>query len=406
MASANLLFWIILGICGQLLIWLGFVFWKQRQHYRALSVSADREPAPAKNAWKGSRRFKVVQKVREDANGSICSFYLHPEDGQPLPPFKPGQFLTFKLALPSVAGAPKPLTRCYSLSDAPNAEGYRVSIKRVSAPAGAALPAGRGSNYFHDHVQVGTSLDVLAPSGQFYIDESSAPVVLIGGGIGITPMLSMLNWALANQADREVWLFYAVRDSSELVMHAYLKGLAKQHPNFKVRFCFSAPGPADLLSEDCREGRIDVSLLRTELPLKPYHFYICGPTPMMESLVSALEAWGVPEPRIHFEAFGPASVKRAAKGSGAPAPGEKVSVSFAKTGTQHDWDSTSPSLLDFAEARGVQVESSCRSGNCGSCQTRLRSGEVQYIQAPGLDVEPGHCLPCVCAPKTNLILEA
>jgi ferredoxin-NADP reductase len=109
-------------------------------------------------------------------------------------------------------------------------------------------------------------------------------VVLIGGGIGITPMLSMLDWALAEQPGREVWLFYGVRNGREMIMKSRLESLAAAHPNFHLRICFSDPKAEDVAVRDYQHrSRVDVHVLRMQLPLKPYHFYICGPTPMMES---------------------------------------------------------------------------------------------------------------------------
>jgi hypothetical protein len=124
-----------------------------------------------------------------------------------LPTFKPGQFLTFKLEL--AHGGAESLVRCYSLSDAPQADHYRVSIKRVPSPVGSAHPPGRSSNHFHDQVQVGSRLQVRAPGGHFFLDAGTGPVVLIAGGIGITPMLSMLTGV--RQRKGRAWLFYGVR---------------------------------------------------------------------------------------------------------------------------------------------------------------------------------------------------
>jgi ferredoxin-NADP reductase len=431
MTSLSLLLWIVLGIALQLALWLGIGFWRHWGAYQALRggvTAADRAvaPAPAEPvsepvavaAWPGFRPFRVERKVAEDAARSICSFYLVPEDGKPLPAFLPGQFLTFRLDVATAAGAGEQIVRCYSLSDAPRPDYYRVSIKRVPAPAGRDVPPGRSSNHFHDHVAVGSILQVRAPGGHFHIDRGDAPVVLIGGGIGITPMLSMLNWCLAEQPGREVWLFYGVRNGREPVMKAQLEALAATHPNFHLRLCFSDPLADDQAGRDFHHrGRVDVSLLRMELPLKPYHYYICGPTPMMESLVAALEDWGVPDARIHFEAFGPASIKRRpAPAAAAPAavpaampaaaPAGEIMVTFAKSGKQLPWQPASGSLLEFAEASGVSVNSGCRAGGCGSCQTTIRDGEVAYSNPPDYDPEPGSCLLCVCAPKTSVTLEA
>jgi ferredoxin len=148
-------------------------------------------------------------------------------------------------------------------------------------------------------------------------------------------------------------------------------------------------------------------VLRMQLPIKPYHFYICGPSPMMEALVPALEDWGVPDARIHFEAFGPASVKRRGAAA-ATVAGESsgITVSFARTGKTLNWQPASGSLLEFAEANGITVDSGCRAGSCGSCQTTIQAGEVAYREAPDFDPEPGSCLLCVCTPKSNVTLEA
>jgi hypothetical protein len=174
-----------------------------------------------------------------------------------------------------------------------------------------------------------------------------------------------------------------------------------------LRLCFSDPVPEERAGRDFQHGgRVDIDLLREQLPDKPYHFYLCGPAPMMESLVPALEDWGVPDARIHFEAFGPASIKRrsavaspVAEGTGA------IVVDFARSGKQLNWQPGTASLLEFAEANGIAADSGCRAGSCGSCQTTIKSGAVAYRQPPDFDPEVGTCLLCVCTPKTSLTLE-
>lgn len=423
MTSLSLLLWIASGIVLQLAIYLGVCFRRKWMDYQALPTHRMASDIPVGQnklnsagdniaiAWSGFRTFKVVRKVFEDTSQSTCSFYLVPEDGQPLPSFLPGQFLTFRLEVPTKTGSTEQITRCYSLSDAPHADYYRVSIKRVPQPVGSDVPPGRSSNYFHDHIKVGSLLQVRAPSGHFHIDNSDTPIVLIGGGIGITPMLSMLNWCLANQSGREVWLFYGVRNSRELVMKSLLETLSSAHTNFHLWVCFSNPLPEDVANRDYRHlGRVDINLLRTQLPLKPYHFYICGPTPMMESLVPALDDWGVPDAHIHFEAFGPATIKRhnttvSVAAARTDAADTGIIVNFSLSGKQLPWSPSANNILEFAEANGISVDSGCRAGSCGTCQTTIRSGEVIYCQPPDFDPEPGTCLLCVCTPKTSLTLE-
>lgn len=413
MTVLSLSLWIAAAICLQLVLWLSVSFWRHWQAYHLLLRQQGLAPALTDGvpdlagsvAWNGYRAFRVERRQLEDAAGLVCSFYLRPEDGLPLPPFLPGQFLTFQLHQDDGSQ----LVRCYSLSDAPNGEYYRISVKRVPAPAGSGLPPGRGSNHFHDRVQVGSVLQVRAPSGHFFLDQDNTPAVLIGGGIGITPMLSMLGWLLARQPQREVWLFYGVRNGEELVFADWLRQQAVNHPQFHLQLCFSNPLPADQPGRDFQHhGRVDIQLLRLLLPLQPFHFYICGPGPMMESMVAALQDWGVNDGRIHYEAFGPASIKRRATQAEVPAVADAaaIEVDFARSGKKLLWQPSAGSLLELAEANGIAVDSGCRAGGCGSCQTTIRSGEVSYRQTPDFDPQPGNCLLCVCTPKTNLTLEA
>lgn len=423
MTSLTLLLWIALGISLQVIAFLGIAFWRHWQNYLALrsgtvlsvaaSSSAEIAGKRPASAWQGFRNFRVERRAIEDAGATICSFYLVPEDGQPLPSYLPGQFLTFELEVPLAGDQTGNIIRCYSLSDAPKPNSYRVSIKRQVAPPGSDAPAGLASSFFHDQIQAGSVLKVRAPSGHFYLDHGTEPVVLIAGGIGITPMLSMLNWVLAAQPEREIWLFYGVANSDEMLTSAQLEAKAAANQNFHLFLCFSKPASTDINGQTHRvHGRVDLDLLRRTLPLKAFHFYICGPTAMLESLVPALEDWGVPDAHIHYEAFGPASIKRPnakmlpSADLPSAAADSPVLVTFATSGKQIPWNAAAGNLLNFAEEHGISLNSGCRSGGCGSCQTTIRSGEVAYQQLPDFDPEPGNCLLCVCTPKTSLTLEA
>jgi len=359
--------------------------------------------------WRDLREFKVERRIYEDADRNICSFYLKPTDGDPIPDFKPGQFLTFSLDVRDPAtGEAKSITRCYSLSDGPGHPYYRISIKRVPPPPGKPdLPPGVSSNHFHDNIHEGDVVQVRAPSGHFFLEAGNSPVVLIGGGIGITPMLSMLNATLTSGSTREIWLFYGVRNSADQGMKAHFEDLALKYENFRLHVCYGAPQESDKLGTDYQhEGYVDLTLLRQELKFQIYDFYICGPRPMMENLVPALEDWGVPDQHIHYETFGPASIARSSRKPQAEEAEASVTVTFSKSGKTLTWDNSTDTLLDFAEQNGISVEYGCRAGGCGMCQTKIESGEVANIKASDFDAEPGTCLMCVARPKQNLTLEA
>jgi ferredoxin-NADP reductase len=284
-----------------------------------------------------------------------------------------------------------------------------VTIKRVPAPS-PELPPGLSSGHFHDRVQVGDVLRVKAPSGHFFIDPDPAlPAVLIAGGIGITPMMSMLRWCVAEQPGRTVRLYYGLRNGHEHAFKATLQALAASHPALDLHVAYSRASAGDVQGRDYQHaGHVDVELLRRSLPHGRHCFYVCGPPPMMRTLVPALADWGVPAGDVHHEAFGPASVRSAsaAEPSAADSASTALAVHFLRSGRELVWDGRDASLLDFAERHGVAVDSGCRAGGCGSCQTRLVAGSVRYASPPDHDIAPGHCLLCVGTPASALELEA
>jgi ferredoxin-NADP reductase len=414
MTASELLAFISAALLLQLAAGIGWTIWRHRSaDAGAPPVAPSGKPAKAEAAWAGWREFRVAQRAFEDAAQSQCSFHLQPVDGQPLPPFKPGQFLTFALDVTPGSSDPtatsRPITRCYSLSDRPEPAHYRVTIKRVPAPADhPEFAPGLSSSHFHDHVRVGDILRVKAPAGHFFIDpDPDVPVVLIGGGIGITPMMSMLRWCMAEQPQRVVHLYYGLRNSGEHAFKPQLEEMAASHPALRLNIVYSRPGEADVQGRDYRyQGHADVELLRRTLPHGRHQFYVCGPPAMMQLLVPALAEWGVPVADIHYEAFGPASVKVPGANEGTTPAATAVEVRFQRSGRTLSWDGRDASLLDFAERHGIEVESGCRSGGCGSCETRLLEGQIRYEHAPDHDVAPGHCLLCVGRPSSALVLEA
>jgi ferredoxin len=153
---------------------------------------------------------------------------------------------------------------------------------------------------------------------------------------------------------------------------------------------------------------VSVELFKKTLGSNNYDFYICGPPPMMESVVGDLKAWGVPDDRIHFEAFGPATVKKkvpSADGVAAQTAGA-IEVTFAKSGKTISWTAASGSLLELGEANGVKMDSGCRAGNCGTCTVALKQGDVGYLTPPGSPPNGGTCLACIAIPKSPVTLDA
>jgi uncharacterized protein len=416
--AIQLLTWICVALGLQLAVGIAVATRQRRGMAPPQPQGGDVDGALATSgAWLGWRKFRIARREFEDTSRSQCSFYLAPADGALLPPFRPGQFLTFSLPIAdrdvTMPDSPRTLTRCYSLSERPLPTHYRITVKRVPAPADQAQwPPGISSSLFHDHLHEGDVLDVKAPAGHFCIDPDPAtPVVLVAGGIGITPLMSMLRWSLDEQPERAVHLYYGLRNGGEHAFKQQLEQLARTHPNFHLTVVYSRPGPHDARGRDFQQvGHIDIDLLRRSLPHGRHQFYVCGPAPMMAALVPGLAQWGVPPQGIHHEAFGPAAVRSAGLTLPAAASGHgstpAIEVQFRRTGRTLNWDGQDPNLLDFAERHGVAVASGCRAGSCGSCETELVSGRVGYASTPDHDIAPGHCLLCIGVPQTPLILEA
>lgn len=388
------------------------IFYEQKLNHLSLELLNHRveaalnhrlEREDEKYLWQGFRKFEVERKVNECNN--IYSFYLKPHDRKQLPSFQPGQYLTFQLKIP---GQIRPTIRCYSLSDSPGSEYYRVTIKKVLPPPGVSdTPPGLASSFFHDQVKEDDILDVKAPSGKFTIDMTNeTPVVLIGGGVGITPVLSMLNAIIANGLNRETWFFLGVRNGKDHPMREHLDRLAQENDNMHLRVCYSKPGKDDLDGTHYHHAeRVTVDLLKRLLPSNNYAFYTCGPATFMDSITHGLKEWGVPDEKNMYETFGPASVKKVAAAESESGVSDLM-VNFGKSGKECSWNPGATSLLEFAEENGVVMDYGCRAGNCGTCLTAIKSGEVHYLHEPGTETEAGACLACIAVPKSNLDMDA
>lgn len=323
------------------------------------------------------RSFKVVEKRQESR--LITSFLLEPLDGWR--PFRPGQFLVFRL--------PGGLVRNYSLSGSPDAPGlYRITVKREGA----------GSSHMHS-LAVGDILQAQGPRGDFVLDEDSPrPVVLLAGGVGLTPLLSMLHRLAKGQ--RRTLFLHAVENGADHPLRDEVLRLCEA-PHLTAHFLYRTPSDQDRAAHRFHsEGLIGKALLQSLLPLDDYDFYLCGPPPFMQACHDHLHDLGVRRERIAHEFFGPAS--RSVPPPAMVDTGD--SVTFRSSGLSAAWDG-SPSLLDFAEAQGLTPEFSCRAGICGTCRVPMPEGEVDWIEEPLVPPPEGHILLCCTRPKGAVVLD-
>jgi nitric oxide dioxygenase len=256
------------------------------------------EAASQKGGWDGFRSFIVDRKVIE--SDVITSFYLKPVDQKEIADFLPGQYISIKL---EIEGEEFTHIRQYSLSDAPGKNYYRISVKRE---AGTANPDGMVSNYLHDTVTEGEILQVSAPAGDFVLDtDKNTPVVLLSGGVGLTPMLSMLKTVVEVQPDRKVTFIHAAANGKVHALREEVESLTSLE-NVNSFFFYDSPTEEDRKNHNFDvEGYVTEEWLANNLPTAEAEFYFCGPVPFMRAINTSLKNLGVNAERIHFEFFGP-----------------------------------------------------------------------------------------------------
>jgi ferredoxin-NADP reductase/predicted pyridoxine 5'-phosphate oxidase superfamily flavin-nucleotide-binding protein len=345
---------------------------------------ADRVQAAAALS-KGWRSFMVTDLVQESAD--VRSFYLQPADGLGVAPHVPGQFISLRVPEWAQQGAASQI-RSYTLSDAPDGRRYRISVKRD----------GVVSSWLHAHLAPGAQIELMGPGGDFTFEQGTQrPVVMLSAGIGITPMVAMLNGLLVNGSrtrhKHPIYFIHGARSRDGHAFAGHLQELAAGHGNLLVHTRYSND-----------EGRIDIALLKDLLPFDDYDFYLCGPAAFMQQMYEGLRKLNVADQRIRFEAFGPGSVQRdttAAVVAQVAQVAQPVTVHFAKSGVDATWNGAHASLLELAEASGVEAPSGCRSGMCGSCAVGMQAGEVTYTRKCSTEPEAGQVLLCSTAPRAD-----
>ena len=390
------------------------------------------------------RTFTVVKKVAESE--IITSFYFQATDGAPLWNIKPGQYLTLKI--PAENGE---ILKPYSLScDASEAATHRITVKREAGLNGA--PDGVGSCWLHDQLKLGDKIQIAPPRGSFFLDEqSNRPVLLLSGGVGLTPLVSMLH--RLNQNNRDVYFFHACENGQVHALRDEVTSLTNER--IKSVFIYRQPSAQDQVANRFdAQGVIDKTLLQQHIPIGSYDVYLCGPTPFMIAMYQLLLELGVRKDQIAYEFFDKAAsleklaqtqaeaTRSQAASAAIPAvaalpnltnpdawaeaepdaasndltndssagfaadkmqPGS--AVTFSKSNKTASWEDSVDSLLELAENAGLAPEFSCRSGICSTCACKLVEGKVEYFEEPLERPDNGDVLICCAKPKGPVVLE-
>lgn len=310
--------------------------------------------------------------------------------------FEAGQFVTVRIRVDG-----KEYARCYSISSAPHVRGYlEISVKR----------SGLASNALHATLRPGSMVGIRRPVGAFkYPSGDDRPIVLIAGGIGITPLVCMMRHAIAAEPGRPVTLLYSVHTEDEFAFYDDIVVAARRHPQVRVLLAASSGATRS----DVYPGRIDASLLAAVPDLAHSIAFLCGPSPMIDSMKALLHHAGVPPQQIRHEVFQAAIAASAAEPTerSAPVPAVRTPVraravprqmSCSRSGMQVVV-SPGQTLLEAAEDAGVEVSSLCRAGVCGTCRIQVQNGDVD-CQSETLDAnerDQGFVLACISTPRTD-----
>ncbi len=349
------------------------------------------DPATGKIRWRGS----LVLAETEDVTPNVKTFRFKPPEGGAIPfDYLPGQFITLHLAPEGV-----PVTRSYTIASTPTWRDHiEITVKRE--------PHGLVSRWLHDVLQPGDEIEAEAPNGTFYFDGKDAEsVLLIGGGVGITPMMSAARYLTDTAWAGTAHLILGFRAASDFIFREEIESLQARNPNLRVSVTMSQPEDG---SWQGRTGHIDARLLASALSeaAASKRAHICGPPPMMEAVRNTLLALGLPEDSIRTEAFGTIKRDPTAKDVAATAVAGKVFFQASNvTAPVH----AGSSILDAADEAGLVIDNACRSGTCGSCRVKLISGTVrmQVEEALSRDEKAdGYILACQAEIGADVVVDA
>jgi len=330
---------------------------------------------------------------------SVKTFRLLPSPNDRFLPFTfvPGQFLNVAFW---IGGAR--MNRSYSISSSPTQREYvELTVRRE--------PRGAVSRHIDDLLKVGDPIEAGGPVGKFTFSGTEADsIVLISGGVGITPMVSITRYLTERSWHGDIFFIYACRTPADFIFANEVAVLQRSNPKLRVAVTMSRPEGADWKGP---HGRLTKELLTQTVPdLASRRIHLCGPPPMMAAIKAILSELGAPPDRVKTELFGATKPRPAVAGTSlkptAPATGPLVTFAKNNKAAKIHVDQT---VLELSEELGIGIEYSCRVGTCGLCKVAMTSGEVAMAVEDALEPDDkahGIILACQAKPKSDIAVEA
>ena len=365
-------------------------------HEKIETLRTAARKGPTKKFWSGTLRIARIFDETHD----VRTFRFVSPDGGPLP-FEhiAGQYLNLQLMIDG-----KRVNRSYTIASSPTRNAYcEISVKKAAT--------GYGSKHLHETWKEGDLVKVSAPAGKFvFAGHESERVVLLAGGIGITPMMSVVRSLTDRGWKGDIYLVFSTRFVRDVVFREELAYLQARFPNLHVKITIS--GDPDTAWDGAR-GNITQELLAELIPaFKSGPVLVCGPDPMMTAMRKLLVGIGIPDADVHQEAFiSPPAIESTAGDAVIEEPGlgegEVAKIAFQKSGTETE--TAELTVLEAAEEAGVAIPFECRSGICGQCKTKLISGKVRMENQDALtaaDRGKGLILACQAKPTRDCVIDA
>ena len=348
------------------------------------------DPATGRIRWFGRLMLAQVENVTHN----VKTFRFTPPGGGQIPfNYLPGQFLTLHITPAGI-----PTKRSYTIASTPTwHDRIEITVKQEEH--------GLVSRWLHNELRVGEEITIEAPNGAFvFTGEEAEYVVLIGAGVGITPLMSVVRYLTDKSWRGKVSLILGFRTPRDFIFREEITELQARNANLSVTVTMSSPGDE---SWSGQVGRIDTALLASAVPdIAEHRVHVCGPAEMMEATKAALRELAVPTEQVKTEAFGTVKRSPAARGNGSTEIAGKVIFQASETTAVVRTDET---LLDAADCAGVFIDNACRSGTCGSCRIKLVSGRVGMAVEDALttqDKADGYILACQAKVQGDVKVDA